>query len=184
MSTASNRSAYIEFLEHREWFCQYKPGGYHPVHIGDRFKDGRYIVVNKLGYGDTSTVWLVRDMDNGTCASLKILTADSSQLASRTELEVLRRVADGPAGEGKDVLLQLLDSFFHQGPNGTHLCIVTEVVGPNLALPLYYQNAGPEEHIPDGYVPPKLSRPMALKLAQGVRYLHSLGIVHGGRSPS
>lgn len=39
----------------------YKAGGYHPVSIGDRFKDGRYIIVRKLGWGHFSTVWLARD---------------------------------------------------------------------------------------------------------------------------
>jgi hypothetical protein len=27
----------------------YKPGGYHPVHIGDKFNSGRYTVIEKLG---------------------------------------------------------------------------------------------------------------------------------------
>lgn len=29
--------------------------------IGDTFKDGRYVVVRKLGWGHFSTVWLARD---------------------------------------------------------------------------------------------------------------------------
>jgi hypothetical protein len=44
-----------------ESLARYHYGGYHPVRIGDRFKSGRYEVVNKLGYGLYSTVWLVRD---------------------------------------------------------------------------------------------------------------------------
>jgi serine/threonine-protein kinase SRPK3 len=39
----------------------YKPGGYHPVTLGDEFSRGRYKVVRKLGHGDFSTVWLCRD---------------------------------------------------------------------------------------------------------------------------
>ncbi len=39
----------------------YCPGGYHPVHLGDLFKNGRYEVLNKLGFGSFSTVWLARD---------------------------------------------------------------------------------------------------------------------------
>lgn len=39
----------------------YRPGGFHPVYIGDVFKD-RYKVLNKIGYGVYSTVWLVRDL--------------------------------------------------------------------------------------------------------------------------
>lgn len=44
-----------------ENLCEYCPGGYHPVTLGDRFKDGRYEVLNKLGWGRTCTVWLVWD---------------------------------------------------------------------------------------------------------------------------
>ena len=40
---------------------EYEPGGYHPIHLGDRLKDGRYEIVHKLGYGSFSTVWLAKD---------------------------------------------------------------------------------------------------------------------------
>ena len=39
----------------------YRPGGYHPVHFGDTFKESRYKVVRKLGNGVHSIVWLARD---------------------------------------------------------------------------------------------------------------------------
>jgi len=39
----------------------YRPGGYHPVHLGDVYCE-RYKVINKLGYGSYSTVWLARDL--------------------------------------------------------------------------------------------------------------------------
>ena len=44
--------------EHISRYCR---GGYHPVHIAQSFKDGRYIVVYKLGWGSFSTVWLAKD---------------------------------------------------------------------------------------------------------------------------
>jgi len=40
---------------------RYRLGGFHPVSIGDTFKDGRYEVIRKLGFGIYSTVWLCRD---------------------------------------------------------------------------------------------------------------------------
>ncbi|KAL3613208.1 hypothetical protein CASFOL_042899 [Castilleja foliolosa] len=40
----------------------YRRGGYHIVRIGDTFKDERYIVQSKLGWGHFSTVWLSWDI--------------------------------------------------------------------------------------------------------------------------
>jgi serine/threonine-protein kinase SRPK3 len=41
----------------------YRPGGYHPVCLGDTFKGGRYKVHHKLGWGGFSTVWLAKDKE-------------------------------------------------------------------------------------------------------------------------
>ena len=45
----------------QEYLLDYVPGGYHPVHLGDTFKNGRYEVLHRLGWGGFSTVWLARD---------------------------------------------------------------------------------------------------------------------------
>lgn len=39
----------------------YRPGGFHPVYIGDVYAH-RYKILNKIGYGVYSTVWLVEDL--------------------------------------------------------------------------------------------------------------------------
>lgn len=39
----------------------YRLGGFHPVYIGDVFND-RYKILDKIGYGQYSTVWLVKDL--------------------------------------------------------------------------------------------------------------------------
>ena len=43
-----------------EWIEEYRPGGYHPVELGDVFEH-KYRVMRKLGHGAYSTVWLARD---------------------------------------------------------------------------------------------------------------------------
>lgn len=40
---------------------RYRKGGYHPTHLGDIFKDGRYKVRHKLDWGGYATIWLARD---------------------------------------------------------------------------------------------------------------------------
>lgn len=47
--------------DEEEGKAAYRPGGFHPVYIGDIFND-RYEVLNKIGYGGYSTVWLVKDL--------------------------------------------------------------------------------------------------------------------------
>ncbi|KDR80218.1 hypothetical protein GALMADRAFT_61725 [Galerina marginata CBS 339.88] len=154
-----------------ERYLNYRPGGFHPVHLGDKFQDKRYTVVNKLGYGSFSTVWLVRDEIQNLYASLKILSADASEYSTGTEHDVLRRSTTG-SGSGKRFVLQFLDSFIHKGPNGKHLCVVTEVSGPSLAMWL--------DAISDfGELPLESARALIPQLAQGVEYLHSCDIVHG-----
>ena len=41
--------------------ADYNQGGYLQVKVRDSFKDGRYTVVRKLGWGHFSTVWLAND---------------------------------------------------------------------------------------------------------------------------
>jgi hypothetical protein len=56
-------SAYVrtETVMEEEKISRYRPGGFHPVALGNSFKEGRYTVVHKLGYGGFSTVWVAYD---------------------------------------------------------------------------------------------------------------------------
>ncbi len=42
---------------------RYRPGGYHPIHLGDQLKDGRYKILHKVGWGGYSTTWAARDRE-------------------------------------------------------------------------------------------------------------------------
>lgn len=57
---------------------RYESGGFHPVHLGDRYDNGRYRVVHKLGFGGFSTIWLARDEPEHKWVALKIVVADAS----------------------------------------------------------------------------------------------------------
>jgi non-specific serine/threonine protein kinase len=40
----------------------YRPGGYHPINLGDTLNDGQYKIIRKLGDGCFSIVWLAHDL--------------------------------------------------------------------------------------------------------------------------
>ena len=63
MKTLTDFDFYF-YGEEVETPCRYKPGGYHPVHLGDIYQ--RYKVIHKLGFGSYSTVWLARDLKSTT----------------------------------------------------------------------------------------------------------------------
>lgn len=46
---------------HEEKIDGYHPGGYHPICLGDKLKQDRYQIFQKLGFGYFSTVWLAKD---------------------------------------------------------------------------------------------------------------------------
>ncbi len=54
-----------------EGMPDYKIGGYHPVHVGEVYKE-RYVTIQKLGWGHFSTVWLAKDRKYDSYVALKI----------------------------------------------------------------------------------------------------------------
>jgi serine/threonine protein kinase len=55
----------------------YRPGGYHPVHIGDLYNK-RYLVVQKLGWGHFSTVWMCQDITTAPTSSSGSSTSNTT----------------------------------------------------------------------------------------------------------
>ena len=139
-----------------EGLPDYKIGGYHPVHVGEIFLE-RYIVIQKLGWGHFSTVWLAKDKKYDTYVALKVQKSAQHYIeAAYDEVEILDQVStfwkkkewqnslkhyysDDPK-KLKEVsksskychTVQLLNSFMHQGPNGKHYVMVFEILGVNL----------------------------------------------------
>ncbi|CAI7827275.1 unnamed protein product [Closterium sp. NIES-53] len=125
----------------------YKRGGYHPVKIGDSFRNGRYRVVKKLGWGHFSTVWLAWDETEKRYVALKVQKSASHYTESALdEVQLLRQqlpfslrflpswqVADGDPRNEKCVV-RLLDQFRQSGSHSSHVCMVFESLGENLLL--------------------------------------------------
>jgi Protein kinase domain len=125
----------------------YKQGGYHPVSLGDRFNGARYTVVQKLGWGHFSTVWMSHDNKaqvNGTPEYIALKVQKSAQHyreAAYDEIELLKCVSTAAQSErvrqefgpGYDPCVVILhDHFEHSGVNGRHVCMTFEMLGENL----------------------------------------------------
>lgn len=164
--------------KNEESLKDYKPGGYHPAFKGEHYKDSRYILVRKLGWGHFSTVWLARDMEKNTHVALKIVRSDKVYTgAAQDEIKLLKRLCDETdENEGSKHILTLLDNFIHQGPNGSHVVMVFEVLGENLlALIKKYEHRG----IPIIYV-----KQISKQLLLGLDYMHrQCGVIHTDIKP-
>ncbi|GJJ11463.1 hypothetical protein Clacol_005696 [Clathrus columnatus] len=148
----------------------YCPGGFHPVHLNDTFKNGQYRVIHKLGYGTYGTVWLVHDTILKRYASLKILAASVS--SSHSEVAVIQHLQQHATGSGKEYVVEIFDTFEHTGPNGLHHCIVMEVLGPPISSDI-------GEIYSDERFPFEAAKRMSTQVAHGLGYIHTAGIVHG-----
>ncbi|KAI0403509.1 putative serine protein kinase [Xylaria palmicola] len=165
-----------------EWIESYYPGGYHPVHLGDTFKNGRYEIIRKLGDGSFSTVWLARDTEKKTYVALKILVSDLSE--STDELQMLLHIYQAAPVQAARFITQLWDNFEHTGPNGLHQCLVFEPMGPtvnSMVEELPQPNPLPDG-IPSRY-PPRLARTILKQSLQALVFLHKYGIAHGDFQP-
>ncbi|KAJ5008216.1 Serine/threonine-protein kinase SRPK [Colletotrichum sp. SAR 10_66] len=153
----------------------YRPGGYHPVRIGDHFNHGKYKVLNKLGYGGYSTVWLARNNETESHVALKVLAANTSEVGlDINELDILLKVTSKSAtNPGTAHVLGLLDHFEHRGPNGDHLCLVSKPMGPNMSV---FRTLFPKAKIPL----PTMKR-VSKQLLLALSYLHDeCQVIHTG----
>lgn len=157
----------------------YGPGGYHPVQIGDAYKNGRYVVERKLGWGYFSTVWLAHDTHKeDTFVALKIVRAAPNYTETALdEVQLLKRVQrEDESHPGRRYVVSLLDEFVHAGPNGRHVCMVFEVLGENLvSLMRRYHYKG---------LPSKLVKQITVQVMLALDYLHrKCGIIHTDLKP-
>merc|ERR1719217_974561 len=171
----------------------YRKGGYHIVTIGETYNQ-RYRVIAKLGWGHFSTVWLCLDQQYNRYVAMKVQkSAPHYTEAAYDEIELLAEAAKRGGlrewdatqrGPLRDLfpavpftgVVQLVDYFEHYGPNGKHVCMVFEVMGPTvLALIKRYNFKG---------VPLEIVRKVASHTLIGLDYLHRIcGIIHTDLKP-
>jgi serine/threonine-protein kinase SRPK3 len=161
--------------EDSEDYCK---GGYHPVQVGEQYKEGKYTIVRKLGWGHFSTVWLSKDNGTGKHVALKVVRSAAHYTETALdEIKLLNKVVGANKEHpGRAHVVSLLDSFTHKGPNGNHVCMVFEVLGENLlGLIKRWNHRG---------IPMPLVKQITKQVLLGLDYLHrECGIIHTDLKP-
>ncbi|KAI1505960.1 kinase-like domain-containing protein [Biscogniauxia marginata] len=149
---------------------RYRPGGLHPVHLGEFIDNGgRFEVLHKLGHGDNSTAWLCYDAQDCILVAIKVLSADTSTEES-PELKISALFSDTPREELEENHIALpREHFWIDGPNGHHLCTVSEFLAANSCIP----PSGMGQHNPD------ILNELCYQICKGMQYLHANGVCHG-----
>ncbi|GKU04699.1 cmgc srpk protein kinase [Fusarium langsethiae] len=158
---------YIEHVENLEQYCH---GGFHPVTLGETINN-RYLILNKLGHGGYSTVWLSWDILKQKYAALKIVLADFGE--DSTEVDILQQL-EAKAGKkhpGRCYIRHITDNFHFDGPNGRHTCLVNDPAMMSLRLA--------KDASFSKLFQPRTARAIAAQVVQSVAYLHQGGVVHG-----
>ncbi|KAF4773345.1 protein kinase domain-containing protein [Colletotrichum scovillei] len=111
---------YWDNEEPEEPYMAYEEGMFHPVQLGDQLGNGKYIIVNKLGDGSFSTVWLAHSTKTGKKVAVKICASKSESSSTGDEMRISRMLRDDSSHPGHRVIGYYNDIFLHHGPNGTH----------------------------------------------------------------
>lgn len=176
-----------------------KEGGYHPVRVGDTFKNGVYRVLCRLGCGHFSTVWLCLDYTRVSeqpplphspssshrhhhnpvhrVVALKIQkSAPDYSEAAKDEIKLLQAVRRRHTTYDGCRVLSLIDHFEHFGPNGRHVCLVFDVLGVSLLkLIKRFNYKG---------TPLPLVRRISRHVLEGLHFLHeTVDIIHTDLKP-
>ncbi|KAF5234764.1 hypothetical protein FANTH_11953 [Fusarium anthophilum] len=164
-----------------EFADAYYPGGLHPVELGDVFNDGQYKVIRKIGEGSFSTVWLAHDLKNSRYVALKILVSDKAEESQ--EVQILHHLTKIAPVESAQHVTQLLDEFEHEGPNGTHKCLVFEAMGPSFCQMLLFPPGRCRMWGDKEQYPLRTAKHIFRDVLKGLSFLHKNGISHGDFQP-
>lgn len=105
--------------------------------------------------------------------ALKIIVSENS---NNGEVRVPQAISALPRDHpGRDHLVQMLDHFTFDGPNGSHCCIVMELLSPSVPDTVEYYT--------DYRLPATVAKATAYQALLAVDFLSQHKICHGGKSP-
>ena len=102
--------------------------------------------------------------------ALKIGTATCHSLTH--EVSILKRLNQHNIAKHN---VHFYDFFTHEGPNGSHLCIVTELLGPSLDTIIADYHLGGDRMEPEDIIR------VAKQLLQAISALHEAAYAHNGK---
>ncbi|KAG8044092.1 hypothetical protein GUJ93_ZPchr0852g18739 [Zizania palustris] len=160
----------------------YRKGGYHAARPGDRFAGGRFVASGSSGgatsppsgsHTTPSSAYALAAL--GSSRSRSRRSARDYAQAALHEIELLSAIAKGDPDEFQE-RCAVAGPFKHAGPNGLHVCLVTEFLGDSLLrLIRYNRNKG---------IGLNRVKEISRSVLVGLDYLHSeLGIIHTDLKP-
>lgn len=152
------------WIDGAESLDKYRPGSYHPVMLGDELH-GRYRIVDKLGFGGYSTIWLARDAHLNRYVAIKVRIADATPF----EIHALKALSSSSTHPGQKSIPLPLDEFRVQGPNGTHVCYTMAPARCNLREVSFSR-----------LFPLEVAQALSGHLTLAIAYTHSQGYIHRG----
>lgn len=153
----------------------YRVGGYHCVEVGEIFDEGRYIVLQKLGWGHFSTVWLCYDVKMKRHCAIKVQKSDPSYTdAALDEISILDVIS--AEREPETPVVEFVDAFEHEGPHGHHVCMVFEVLSKSLLSLI--------KHVDYKGIAVPLLKIISRQVLTGLDFVHTnCGLIHTDIKP-
>ncbi|CAG8950121.1 hypothetical protein HYFRA_00008356 [Hymenoscyphus fraxineus] len=148
----------------------YAMGRLPPVHLGDIY-NSRYRIIQKIGSGSYSTVWLALDLHaDSRHVALKFLTAGKVAEVNMHKFFAMTDIDDNQYDReaGREFVMEMLDSFEITRNGKTYWVIVSEVLVP---LKTLYSTGHYRRRID--------TKRDFFQIAQGLAFLHHRGATHG-----
>ncbi|OJI89146.1 hypothetical protein ASPTUDRAFT_80083 [Aspergillus tubingensis CBS 134.48] len=133
----------------------------------------RYRVLQQLGAGRYSAVYLARDQKELSYKAIKLLREDCYDgKHDLFELEILKHLREAdPNHPGYQHITVLLDDFTYISRSGTqHVCLVMEPMAEDMkTFPLFFEGARIPNHI---------MKKVTKQLLSALDYAHACGVIH------